>query len=232
MHKSCICVNFIAEHTRAKEEATKVNTLCTKHISLSLFLFLWYGYIIGSAWKIDFECCRFDPRQIQNGNYSNPYPSIYLSIYHFIHLSIYLSIISSIYLSIYLLSIYLFIYLSVFYLHLIILLYDIYCMIILRSLNLTCIRFSPASAINAIKCYKLKPVFMQDIQFHLKHLWAVCSYLAEHLSSIVSFYLGHCNGVQNKTDCTMRWQNISFSSFLFLVLYFALTLSLSSSNLF
>ena len=24
MHKSCICVNFIAEHTRAKEEATKV----------------------------------------------------------------------------------------------------------------------------------------------------------------------------------------------------------------
>lgn len=25
MHKSCICVNFIAEHTRAKEEATKVH---------------------------------------------------------------------------------------------------------------------------------------------------------------------------------------------------------------
>ena len=24
MHKSCVCVNFIAEHTRAKEDATKV----------------------------------------------------------------------------------------------------------------------------------------------------------------------------------------------------------------
>ena len=26
MHKSCVCVNFIAEHTRAKEDATKVTT--------------------------------------------------------------------------------------------------------------------------------------------------------------------------------------------------------------
>ena len=25
MHKSCVCVNFIAEHTRAKEDATKVS---------------------------------------------------------------------------------------------------------------------------------------------------------------------------------------------------------------
>ena len=25
MHRSCVCVNFIAEHTRAKEDATKVS---------------------------------------------------------------------------------------------------------------------------------------------------------------------------------------------------------------
>jgi hypothetical protein len=30
LHKSCICVNFIAEHTRAKEIATKVLILKKK----------------------------------------------------------------------------------------------------------------------------------------------------------------------------------------------------------
>jgi hypothetical protein len=30
LHKSCICVNFIAEHTRAKEIATKVQYMENK----------------------------------------------------------------------------------------------------------------------------------------------------------------------------------------------------------
>ena len=43
MHRSCVCVNFIAEHTRAKEDATKVcpgETEDFVFIRLMLFCFI------------------------------------------------------------------------------------------------------------------------------------------------------------------------------------------------
>ena len=38
MHKSCACVNFIAEHTKAREEATKVKLLEEKNRMTTKFL--------------------------------------------------------------------------------------------------------------------------------------------------------------------------------------------------
>ena len=38
MHRSCVCVNFIAEHTRAKEDATKVSPSFTQIIELRVLL--------------------------------------------------------------------------------------------------------------------------------------------------------------------------------------------------
>ena len=38
LHKSCACVNFIAEHTKAREEATKVRLILNMKATFMLFL--------------------------------------------------------------------------------------------------------------------------------------------------------------------------------------------------
>ena len=52
MHKSCVCVNFIAEHTRAKEDATKAKE-DWKYVAMVLDrLFLWIftmAVVVGTA---------------------------------------------------------------------------------------------------------------------------------------------------------------------------------------
>ena len=60
MHKSCVCVNFIAEHTRAKEDATKVvyrtekSAFCIQRIppfrpkkTGSTWQWCWIGFFYG-----------------------------------------------------------------------------------------------------------------------------------------------------------------------------------------
>ena len=52
MHKSCVCVNFIAEHTKAKEDATKAKE-DWKYVAMVLDrLFLWIftmAVVVGTA---------------------------------------------------------------------------------------------------------------------------------------------------------------------------------------
>jgi len=52
MHRTCVCVNFIAEHTRAKEDATKAKE-DWKYVAMVLDrLFLWIftmAVVVGTA---------------------------------------------------------------------------------------------------------------------------------------------------------------------------------------
>ena len=58
MHKSCVCVNFIAEHTRAKEDATKAKE-DWKYVAMvldRLFLWIFTVAVIGETKFSKFIC--------------------------------------------------------------------------------------------------------------------------------------------------------------------------------
>lgn len=44
LHKSCACVNFIAEHTKAREEATKVRTDAWEERRSCIFQYIYIMY--------------------------------------------------------------------------------------------------------------------------------------------------------------------------------------------